>query len=264
MAAITFPLKRPGSVLDRSGARVSVESAPQMRVRTRRGTRLAVRLTAVVLATALVLPLAESTQTAEAGKKFKTVTKTFSSNGQIDIPNAGTEGEGDPYPSIIDVDAFAGYKKARIKDVNLTLRGFSHTFPDNVDVMLALGNRRATVMSDVGDSDDANTVQLTLDDQAGSDLPNFSQLSSGTFRPTNETGVFEANPADDPFAAPAPVPNANVDLAIFNGAKPDGEWRLFVHDDANGAAGELAGGWKLEITAKVKNDKKKNKNKDEN
>jgi hypothetical protein len=257
MAALTMPLKRQGSVLE--GA--NPEPRPQRR--PRRGPRLAARLTAVVLATALILPLAESTQTAEAGKKHKTVTKTFSSNGQIDIPDAGSEGSSDPYPSIIEVDAFEKYKKAKIKDVNLTLRGLDHTFPDNIDVMLAFGNRRATVMSDVGDSDDANNVQLTLDDQAGSDLPNFSQLSSGTFRPTNETGTFEVNAADDPFAGPAPAPNTNVTLSTFKGARPDGDWRLFVHDDNAGGTGVLTGGWKLEITAKVKNDKKKNKNKDE-
>jgi hypothetical protein len=256
MAAITFPLKRPGSELDRSGARVGVESAPQPRVRTRRGARLAVRLTAVVLATALVLPLAESTQTAEAGKKFKTVTKTFSSNGQIDIPDAGTEGPSDPYPAIIEVDAFAGYKKAKIKDVNLTLRGFNHASPGHVDVMLALGNRRAIVMGDAGGSFDAVNLNMTLDDQTTDGLPDENALSSGSYRPANLVGL-------DPFPAPAPAPNANHSLATFNNAKPDGEWRLFVHDDTNGSTGEFANGWKLEITAKVKNDKKKNKNKDE-
>ncbi len=253
MAALTLPLTHQVSIPE------GADPEPRPQRRPRRGPRLAARLTAVVLATALILPLAESTQTAEAGKKYKTITKTFSSNGQIDIPNAGTAGASDPYPSIIDVDVFG--KKAKIKDVNLTLRGFSHTFPDNVDVMLTRGNRRATVMSDVGWTDDVNGLQITLDDQAGASLPDNQALSSGTFRPTNETGTGETNDADDPFSAPAPTPNTNTALSTFKGAKPDGEWRLFVVDDWNNDDGRFAGGWKLEITAKVK--VKKNQNQDE-
>ena len=257
MAQLSFLPRRPDSV---SG---SSRREPQPGARSPRAMRFATRLMAVALAAALVLPLAEGTQEAAAGKKNKLVTKTFSSSGQIDIPDAGTEGASDPYPSIIEVDAFGKYKKAKIKDVNLTLRGFSHTFPDNVDVMLARGNQRATVMSDVGFNVDANGLQIRLDDQAGGDLPINGALASGTFRPTNDTGTLEANAADDPFSAPAPTPNGNTALSTFKGAKPDGEWRLFVVDDFNNDDGQFSGGWKLEITAKVKDKKKsKDKNKD--
>jgi hypothetical protein len=115
--------------------------------------------------------------------------------------------------------------------------------------MLAQGNRRAIVMGDAGGGDDAVNVTVTLDDQATDELPDGDALSSGTYRPANLGGV-------DPFPAPAPAPNANSALSTFNNARPDGQWRLFVHDDFNGFTGEFAGGWKLEITAKVK--KKKN------
>ena len=255
MAARTFSSKRPVPVV--GGINRELEPC----ARSPRGFRLATRLMAVVLAAALVLPLAEGTQDAAAGKKNKLVTKTFSSNGQINIPAIFEAGPSNPFPSIIDVDAFGKYKKAKIKDVNLTLRGFSHTYPDNVDVMLALGNRRATVMSDVGGGSDINALHLTLDDQAGAILPNSAALASGTFRPNNETGSGETDPADDPFSPPAPAPNDNVALSTFNGAKPDGDWRLYVEDDFGNDTGAISGGWKLEITAKVK-DKKKTKNKD--
>jgi hypothetical protein len=257
MATIAFFPKRPGSALGH------VASGPQPPTRTHRGARLLGRLMAVAIAAALVLPLAESTQTAEAGKKHKLVTRTFSSNGQIDIPDAGTDGPADPYPSIIEVDAFGKYKKARIKDVNLTLRTFSHTSNNNVDVMLVHGNRQATVMSDVAGNNASVDLTITLDDEANQGLPGVYPIATGAWRPSNRT------PQNDPvneFPAPAPpqivFPTGlqNIGLFTFDGAKPDGAWRLFVQDDTTANAGNFAGGWKLEITAKVKK-AKKNKNK---
>ena len=217
--------------------------------------RVVGKVFAVALAALLVLPLAEATRPAEAGKKFKTVTKTVSSNGQLDIPDSGTSGPANPFPTTITVDEFAKYKKAKIKDVNLTLRNLSHTRPENVDVMLVHGNRHALVMADAGNATDANNITITLDDEATQDLPDGVALVGGTYRPANLPGI-------DPFPAPAPAVNGDVALSTFNGAKPDGTWRLFVHDDANGDTGSITNGWKLEITAKVKNDKKPKKDND--
>jgi hypothetical protein len=117
--------------------------------------------------------------------------------------------------------------------------------------MLVLDNRRAIVMGDAGNGVDADDLTITLDDDASTDLPDGATLESGTFRPANLSGA-------DPFAAPAPVPNGNVALSTFNNADPDGKWRLFISDDFAGAGttGTLSNGWKLEITAKVKKEKK--------
>jgi hypothetical protein len=221
----------------------------------------------VALAVLLVLPAVEATQPAEAGKKFKTITKTASSSGQIAIPDSGTKGPANPYPSTITVDDFEKFKNAKIKDVDLTLRNFSHSRPENVDVMLVHGNRHALVMADAGNATDANNITITLDDQASQDLPDGAALTGGTFRPADLPGV-------ELLPAPAPALNGVVALSTFNGADPDGEWQIFVGDDANLDTGSLAGGWKLEITAKVKDDKsdktehskkhgKHNKDKDE-
>jgi hypothetical protein len=224
-------------------------AVPVQATRRSKRSHIFARVLGVTLAALLVLPMAEATQTAEAGKKFKTITKTFSSNGQIDIPDAGTQGPANPYPTTIVVDEFEKFKKAQITDVNLTLKGFGHGTSENVDVMLVLGNKRALVMADAGNGVDVADLTITLDDQADQDLPEFDPLESGTFRPANFTGA-------DPFAAPAPLPNGNVDLSTFKGLDPDGEWELFVHDDANANIGSIDNGWELEITAKVKEDKK--------
>ncbi len=216
------------------------------------------RLMVVLLAALIALPIAEATQLVEAGKgqhkKPKTITRTFNSSGQIAIPAAGTDGPANPYPVTIDADAFAKYKQAKITDVNLFLNGVDHDQATNVDVMLVHGGRSAVVMADAGNSTDVSGLTIVLDDEAVADLPDGVALTSGTFRPGNQSG------ADD-FAAPAPAANGNVSLSTFDGANADGEWRLFIHDDAAGNTGQVSGGWKLEITAKVKtgNDKDKDK-----
>ena len=112
--------------------------------------RLAPRVMAMFIAALLVLPIAEGTQNAEAGKKSKskTISRAFSDAGAIDIPDYDV---GEPYQSTLQVDAFEKYAKAKIMDVNLTLRGFSHTRPDDVEVFLvAPDGKNAILMSDRG------------------------------------------------------------------------------------------------------------------
>lgn len=218
--------------------------------------REALRTLALALA-APAIPLGVATRPAKAGKKkTKIITKTFSSNGQIDLAAVGTSGVANPYPTTIKVKAFKKYKKAKIKDVNLILRDITHSNPDDINIMLVHGNHRATVMSDVGGVPNISNVTLELDDQAGADLPNAALLTDGTYRPTNIGG-------GDVFPAPAPVPNTNVALSTFKGDKPDGKWQLYCYDDVNGNTGAINGGWKLEITAKVKNKKRKKRKKDD-
>jgi hypothetical protein len=210
------------------------------------------RLLAVTLAGLVALPLAESTQPVAASKekKFKTITRTISSDGQIDIPGAGNEGPANPYPTTIDVDAFAKFEKVKITDVNLTLKGLQHERTENIDVMLVHKNRRALVMADPGNGTDVSDLTITLDDEAGADLPDGAVLTSGVFRPGNQTG-------SDEFPAPAPAPNGNIALATFDGTDPDGQWQLFIHDDAGFDTGRLTGGWEVVITAKAKIDNAK-------
>ena len=215
------------------------------------------RLLAVGLAALIALPLAEATQPVEAGKDkgFKTITKTISNNGQIDIPAAGTSGPANPYPITIDVDAFEKFEKVKITDVNLTLKGVQHERTENIDVMLVHKDRSALVMADPGNGTDVSDLTITLDDEAGTDLPDGAVLTSGVFRPGNQSG-------DDEFPAPAPVPSGNVALSTFDGADPDGQWQLFIQDDAGFDTGRITGGWELAITAKAKTDKGKTEKKD--
>jgi hypothetical protein len=206
--------------------------------------RIAPRLVAASLLVGLAAPIAGGTHDAEAGKhkKAKTITRSFASSAQIAMTASGPA---NPYGAPIKITAFKKYKQAKIKDVNVILRNVSHDRPDDIDVMLVFGNKQAFILGDAGGSTGVSNLTLTLDDEASDELPNGSTLESGTYHPLDYPGI-------DNFSAPAPLPNGNSALSVFNGADPDGTWRLFVVDDAGTMTGEIAGGWKLEITAKVK------------
>jgi subtilisin-like proprotein convertase family protein len=148
---------------------------------------------------------------------------------------AGTGAPANPYPSAINVTGVSG----AITKVTATLIGFSHLFPSDVDVLLVgPGGQSVVLMSDVGGGTDAVNANLTFDDTA----PAMGTIVvSGTFRPTNAV-------ANDPFPAPAPVAPFGTGLSVFNGTDPNGNWNLFIVDDAGGDTGSLAGGWSLSIT----------------
>jgi subtilisin-like proprotein convertase family protein len=200
-----------------------------------------------------------SVEAKRGGKK--SVKKTFSNASAIAIPLVGAVnqfGAADPYPSTINV---RGFKKARIVDVNLTLRNFSHTATQDVDVLLvAPGGRNAVVMGDVG-ADPAGAagavsgITVKLDDEAASPLPAGpgKSLTTGSFQPLDSQGLIDSdNPSLLTFPAPAPTPSGEDALSTFDGVDPNGTWTLFVLDDAGDDTGAIAGGWKLEITAKSK------------
>jgi len=150
----------------------------------------------------------------------------------ITIPNSGIA---TPYPSNIVVSGLTG----TVSKVTATLAGLNHTFPGDIDVLLVgPAGQTVVLMSDVGGTNDAVNVTVTFDDTAP---PIGAAVVNGTFRPTNiGTG--------DPFPATAPAGPHGAVLSAFNGVNPNGNWRLFVVDDAGGDLGSYAGGWSLTIT----------------
>jgi subtilisin-like proprotein convertase family protein len=178
------------------------------------------------------------------------ITRTFTNDATITIspgPDNGGKAAATPatpYPAIIEV---SGFTNGTILDVNLTLHALSHTFPGDVDVLLAgpVPGLNAFLMSDVGANAVVSNITLTLDDQAATGLP--TPLVTGTFKPTNSASSL----GTDIFPMPAPAPSGNVALSVFNASNPNGTWQLFVVDDSGGDGGSMAGGWSLEITAEV-------------
>jgi hypothetical protein len=152
-------------------------------------------------------------------------TGTFSNTTSIAIPAGApgtTEGPADPYPSNINVTGLTG----TITDVNATLNGFSHTFPHDVEVVLAGPGRHASIlMRNAGDGDDVTNLTLTFDDEAPAPLAITGPLTSGSYKPSG------------------PLP-----LSVFDGTSASGQYSLFVDDIAGSDTGAISGGWSLAIT----------------
>ena len=151
------------------------------------------------------------------------------------------EGIATPYPSTIEVSGLS----AKITDLDVSIRGLSHGFPRDVDLVL-VGPSGQTVflMEGTGGSDVVSDVALTFDDDADP-VPVEGALTSGRYRPTSSAGDgfgFNGPP-------PIPEPPYGDTLAGFNGTDPNGTWSMFLFDDSSGSGGEVADGWTLAIGA---------------
>jgi uncharacterized delta-60 repeat protein len=166
--------------------------------------------------------------------------RTFSSTNRITIVD---NSPASPYPSAINVSSMGG----TITKVSVTLSNLSHNYPLDLDIMLVgPSNEKVVLMSDAGGTtaspNPLSNVTLTFD-MAGAVLPATTRINSGTYRPANYAGQGTA----DAFPPPAPpMPYTNIDLSVFNGANPNGNWSLYVVDDTSVANGTILG-WSLSI-----------------
>jgi uncharacterized repeat protein (TIGR01451 family) len=164
------------------------------------------------------------------------VTNTSSSTHGTPITISATDGTVAPYPSPITINGLSG----AISKLTVMLNGLSHTWPDDLDVLL-VGSQGQSVMllSDAGGGYSATNLTLTFDDGAAAKLPAAGPLTSGVWRPSN-FGLGTSLPA------PAPVAPYGAALSDFMGSNPNGIWQLFVADDySSDDGGLIAGGWSL-------------------
>jgi subtilisin-like proprotein convertase family protein len=173
-------------------------------------------------------------QTANGTATAEVSAETTASNaGGITIPSSGTA---TPYPSTVAVPGGLG----SLQKVTVTLTGFTHTYPTDVDVLLVgPGGQSVILMSDVGSNVDASGLTFVFDD-TGPAL-GTGTLASGTYRPTNLS-------SGDSWSSPAPAGPYGTTLSVFNGTDPAGAWSLYVVDDMGGDSGSFSGGWSLSLT----------------
>ena len=178
-----------------------------------------------------------------------TETHTFTNTRNIAINDGEPVGLANPYPSEITVSGFP--EGSRITDVNLSLNGFTHEFPFDVNVLLvAPSGATALVMSDAGFDFPVSRLNLVLDDDADSRLPGDSALgedrSTVTYKPANYRDDADTFPDPD---NPGEFLQGNTErLSVFNRTDPNGIWQLYIVDDFPADPGSISG-WSLTITA---------------
>jgi subtilisin-like proprotein convertase family protein len=155
-----------------------------------------------------------------------------------------TSGPAAPYPAPIFVSPNTAH--GRISKLRVVLSNVSHTFPDDIDVLLeGPDGQTALIWSDAGGPGDLVGTTLTFEEGAPP-VPHEGPIPTGTYGPTNIIG-------GDTFPAPAPAGPYVVNLSRWNNTSPIGLWNLWVVDDSDGFAGNI-GNWALEITTVEKGD----------
>lgn len=175
--------------------------------------------------------------------------QTFANNTAITINNgncgSSIQAPATPYPSTIAVTGLAA-----VQDVNVTLTGFTHTVPHDVRVLLVGPQGQTTLLlHENGGRFDASNLTLSFDDAAAAAAPTGDALTSGSYKPSNQSeGACPNFSAASSFPAPAPAGPYGSALGGFNGSDPNGDWKLYVVDVISGDRGSIAG-WSLDITA---------------
>jgi hypothetical protein len=169
-----------------------------------------------------------------------------STDGPISFTTSA--GPGSVYPSVVDATG----APATFDSLTVDLFGITHTWPDDIDMLLVAPTGETYVMwSDVGGSNDITGLDFTLDDAAASLLPDSAVLTAGTYLPTNvgATDTFPTGAPAGPYALAAPAGAATF-TSVYGAVDPSGTWQLFARDQFAGDAGQIAN-WCLNVTASV-------------
>lgn len=158
----------------------------------------------------------------------------FTSTGGITIPDSGN---GTPYPSIITVAGVTGSVSA----LRVKLNGISHTYPDDVDIFLvAPGGQVCAIMSDAGGGTGLTNLNLVFDNAAATIIPDATAIATGTYRPENYV-------TGEPLP-PGGTGTIGTNLLALAAGGANGDWKLFVSDDAGGDSGSISS-WALVFEA---------------
>ena len=173
-----------------------------------------------------------------------TSTLAFANTQSIVIPQGeeftgdfGVDSEANPYPSQIEIKGLAG----SVASASVTLVGFSHGFPQDLDVLLVApdGTHSVVLMTHAGGGTPANNLRLTFSDTALNQIPEGMPLSSGSYKP----GDYESTN----LPPPAPARPYGETLSSLAGANPNGTWSLYVLDETYPTGGAITGGWILSL-----------------
>ena len=175
-------------------------------------------------------------------------------DGAISIPagaaSGSTSGPAGPYPSLLSVSGVPG----RIASMSVELNDFNHSFSGDIDVLLVSPTgKKMILMSDVGSSAGLDSLVTIILRDSGITLPeSATAIEFGLYFPTNYEaandtfpGPAPTGPYNDPGPGGTPAGSATL-FSSFAGVNPNGNWQLFINDDASMDAGFL-GNWCLKF-----------------
>ncbi len=126
-------------------------------------------------------------------------------------------------------------------DVDLALRDIDTDFLADTEILLeSPDGRYAHVLSDAVGGPAAD-LDLTLDDEAGADVPEWP--AAGGFRPRNYDSPGDIS---EPIGGVETVA-MDARLSVFDGGRANGAWRLWVLQECCGSSVAI-GSWSLRIT----------------
>jgi subtilisin-like proprotein convertase family protein len=200
----------------------------------------------VTAAAAFAAPGALAAQGASPARTFTNSDGIAINDGACDL-----QAQASPYPSTIAVSGFVG---TAVQDVNVTLTGFTHQYPQDVRALLVGPQGQTTLLlHENGEEWYAENLTLTFDDGAWQSPTHLGTLTTGTYKPVNQdeppyTPPWACTPPATSFPGAAPTGPYGSTLGGFNGTDPNGVWKLYVVDNGQSHPGSFAG-WSLEITA---------------
>lgn len=156
------------------------------------------------------------------------------------LPTAGDLGTAGPFTKSVN-----GFPRA-ITDVDVWLNDLTHTFPEELDfgIESPLGTKVVFASDGCGSAQPRNT-DLIFDDESSSQYPEI-------YEPGCETNLHRFQPVNREIQETAlggiltggPFGSA---LSAFDGQFANGNWKLYVDDNANGDMGFISG-YDLAIT----------------
>jgi subtilisin-like proprotein convertase family protein len=162
---------------------------------------------------------------------------TFDNPTPIVIPDKGVAS---PYPSVIHVPPMPGL----VTEVTVTLRGFTHSAPGDVDILLVSPDGDASVVMSDACGLGIQNYSFVFTKNATASMPGGPpSICDGLFyRPTDYSPAI----ADDVWPDAPPGIHFS-DFNEFIAGKPTGDWKLYVLDDTAGSSGKINLGWALSV-----------------
>lgn len=163
--------------------------------------------------------------------------QTYSNTAPINFASSISDGRATLYPSpisVLNAPASIGY-------VSVTLKNYSHTWADDVNVLLVSPTgQKILLMANTNGTGDAVNDTLTFIPDGTAMLPlNNTNVESGLYA----CSVYNA-PASLP--SPAPAGPYGTSLSPLIGTNANGTWNLYVWDDVPSSVdGTFAGGWSI-------------------